>query len=182
MRRPISAILLCALLVLLQACCCLDGKPPKCPACEHHNRHACHGHPEPAFDFSQGKPPGGGLVFGTADFDTTSGAVLIKIQVEELAGIPGTEANITAWAGAGSVVSTPTAPPTTGTVVYSSSGDVNLPHWTTHLDRTFDSSNPHYWIIVKVDHDTGTGRDVRWAYYTWTVAATPSPDTPRNFD
>ena len=172
-------LLLCSLLVVVQACCLDRGT---CQPCEpRHHQKACQGHPEPPFNL-QGQPPGPGLVFGTADFDS-SGSVLIKLQIEDLASVPGNEATITAWSGNGSHPSTNASPPAGGTQVYLTSGDVTLRHWTTHLDRTYDPAVNRYWLFVHVDHDIGDGsREHRYLWFEWIPTGTPTPDTPHDFN
>jgi hypothetical protein len=183
MRLSKLAMLLVALPVFLQACCCLHAADP-CEHISHRHAKACSGHPEPKFDLpkqADGVPPSGGVVFGTSDFDS-SGTVLIKIQVEDSVLVPGSEATITAWSGYGEHPASTSTPPAGGTQVYATSGDVNLPFWTSHLDRTYNPSVNKYWLFVRVDQDTGNGRDVDFFWYEWTnPSQLPSPDPVREF-
>jgi hypothetical protein len=126
-------------------------------------------------------PPGAGLVFATADFSAGSG-VLIKIQVEELATIPGTEATVKVWAGNGQHPASSATPPSGGTLIYSTGTDVSLRHATEYLDRTYDEETDQYWLFVHVDHDTGSGREHRYLWWEWVPSQTSSPDTSHDFN
>jgi len=168
MRSPKAVLLLCALVFFLQSCCCMDCK--QCPPRDK----GCTMHPEPPFELPKDGPPGTGLVFGTVDF-VGSGAVLIKIQVEELSSIPGETATITAWAGNGSVpTSTPTSSP-----FYGPTGDIPLRNWTSHISRGTDGTG--VWVYVRVDHNSD-GSNVKELTYWWDPVTTPSPDTVREFN
>lgn len=190
------ALLLCGLLLVLQACCCMNGQCGAGGGAEVHAqpalaastaelalRHAriCTQHQiEPAFDLSV-KPPGPGIVFGTGDFDG-GGAVLVKLQIQDLSTVSGNEGTITAWSGNGDPPASASALPSPNSAFFTTGSDVTLPYWTTHLLRDYATSINKYWVAVKVDHKTTTGREVRYLYWSWTPNATPSPDTPRNFN
>ncbi len=177
MRTPKAVLLSFPLLLALQGCCCLDDGCEAPPS----TADLCRFHREEPFALPSGGP-GAGLVLSTADFGS-GGAVLIKIQVEDLAAVPGNTGTITAWSGSGNVpASAPPVPPG-ATEVYSSGGDVSLRHYTTHLDRTRDASVDRYWLIVHVDHNEGGGvRSSSWLWWEWIPSATASPDTVHDFN
>ena len=133
----------------------------------------------------QGGHTGAGIVFGTADFNNSAGSVLIKVQVEDRGDISGNAATVTVWSGNGDAPSTKTDSPG-GTQVMQTSGDVTLRFWTNHYLRNYDAVTNKYWVYVKVDHATGLAppneRDVRYLVWSWTPSATPSPDTPWDFN
>ncbi|HZL99570.1 MAG TPA: hypothetical protein VFD43_04885 [Planctomycetota bacterium] len=168
-----QAVLVSVGLFVVPSCCPLPEYPPEWEL------RVCRAHLEPPFNTAS-SIPGPGLVFGTADFNG-SGTVLIKIQVEDLAAIPGSQATITVWSGNGAepVAGSPTPPPG-GTEVFSTSGNVPLRFYTTHLDRTYDPEDPDgYWLFVQVIHDNG---DTREFSHHWMPEDTTIPDTPWDFD
>ncbi len=171
MRLAYAALL--ASLLLLQGCFIFPG-----------NRHGhdCLSHPEPPFILPEGGPPGPALVFGTADFDD-NGAVLIKLQVEDLSVYAGDEAEITAWGGNGEAPATASdVPPPGGKKIYDSGDDVHLRHWTTHIDRNYDEEIGKYWVFVRVDHNVGGGnREVRFLWWRWIAGSSNELDTPHDF-
>ncbi len=176
MRTPKAVLLLCPLLLVLQGCCCLKDDCKTTPA----PQGLCRNHREEPFKITGG--PGAGLVLATADF-SSGGGVLIKIQVEDLAAVPNNQATITAWSGNGSAPTTAPPVPSGATQVYASSGDVNLRHFTTHLDRSYDPAVNRYWLIVHVDHNEGGGvHSSTWLWWEWIPSATSSPDTPHDFN
>jgi hypothetical protein len=189
------ALLLCGLLLVLQACCCMNGQcgagggaqdhaqpaADAAVAVAHAHTRVCAQHPEPPFDFEV-KPPGPGIVYGTGDFDG-GGAVLIKLQIQDLATIDGNEGTITAWSGNGDPPSSSASFPTPASAYFNTGGDVALPFWTSHVLRDYDTATNKYWVAVKVDHKKTNGsREVRYLFWTWTPTTTPAPDTLRNFN
>lgn len=192
----LGSLALCALLLALQACCCMNGpcgagggvavqaQPAAVAAVEEvglRHRLLCAGHDlETPFNLET-KPPGPNLVFGTSDFDG-AGAVLIKLQIQDLSTVPGNEATVTAWSGNGDAPTSIASLPAPSQAFYTSNGDVTLQHWTTHLLRDYAPGSNKYWVAVKVDHDKGDGtREVRYLWWPWVPNTTPIPDTPRNF-
>lgn len=170
MRSIHIVVLLCC--VVVQACCVLQP---------HRHRHGCHAHPEPPFILPK-SGPNPGLVFGTADFDA-KGVVLIKLQVEDLTTILGRDGTITAWSGNGDPPADASViPPLGGTEVYNSGGDVSLRHWTTHIDRSFEPAVDHYWVLVRVNHNTPAGRDVDYLWWEWLPSSETGFDTPHDFN
>lgn len=177
--RTSKAVLLalCSGLLLLQAGCCLCEPAP---SGSHHL--ACDAHPEPPFDLEV-KPPGPGLVFGTADFNPSTGTVLIKIQVQDLATEEGNQATITAWSGNGSPPADAASFPPDSAAYYATGGDVTLPHWTSHLMRDFEPATDAYWVAARVNHLHPDGsRHPRYVFWTWTPSGSSSPDPVRNFE
>jgi len=147
-----------------------QGWKPGATLCSHHIEGPL------CIDKSQ---PGLGLVFGTADFNA-NGSVLIKIQVEDLTTVMGTQATVTVWSGNGNAPGPGTTdPPPGGTQVYTSGGNVSLRYYTTHLDRTYDPSVDSYWLFAKVVHDNG---DTRYVQHRWVPSQSSSPDTAQDFD
>lgn len=177
MNRWMFAVLSSAVLFVVQGCSC--KLPHYAP---NWDPRTCRAHIEPPFDISKVKPgelPGPGLVFGTADFSGT-GTVLIKVQVEDLASVPGNQATISVWSGNGEAPAPGTvAPPPGGTQVYTTGSNATLRFYTTHLDRTYDPAINKYWLLVCVAHDNG---DVRYLVHTWVPSSTVSPDSPHDFD
>ncbi len=170
MRLSCPLLLMCCL--FLQACCCADSVA---------HRHVCLSHPEEPFDISD-RPPGPGLVFGTADFDD-DGFVLIKIQVEDLASDPGDQAAITVWSGNGDRPADSSTPPAGGTQVYATAGDVKLRHWTSHLARNYDPVADSYWLMAHVDLKTGSStRQDKYLWWAWKPSAMTGPDLPHDFN
>ncbi len=163
MRCPKVVLLLCTLILFLQACCCMD-----CESC-HSRSKACAVHPEPPFVIPS-HPPGSGLVWGTVDF-VGSSQVLLKFQVEDV-GVSDKTAQITAWAGNGDYA--PTSVPT-GTPFYDSVTEVPLRTWTSHIERNTD--NTGYWVWVRVDYKDGTSSSIQDRRLWWDPANTTSPDT-----
>lgn len=158
----------------------LAGALAGCVCKDFEGKKHCEGHIEGPFVIKD-DTPGPGLVYGTADFGP-GGAVLIKIQVEDLAAVSGNEATITAWYGDGSPPTSAASPPAGGTEFFSSGSDVILRHWTTHILREFEPAEDRFWVYVLVDHDTGSGRDPWHLVWEWTPSTTPSPDEPHDFN
>jgi hypothetical protein len=171
MRSPKAILFLLPSLLLIAGCCC----PPPCWS----TVDLCTRHIEQPFQLPTGGP-GVGLVFGTADF-SSSGGVLVKVQVEKPSDITTENATITAWSGNDEW---PSAEPTGGIQLFATGGDVPLRFWTTHIARDADDDqNTDYWVFVKVDYrlDPSDSREVHYYRKKWDGTVLADPDQPHKF-
>ncbi len=126
------------------------------------------------------KGPGPMYILGTADFSAGS-VVQVKLQVNAVTqtGLAN-EAIIQAWSGSGPAPLHGDLPFTSEPNVYDSGGDVDLPHWTIHMNRDRNPSVDGYWIVLKLNRlgSGNNGRQITWFMQHWDTDTDPNDDPP----